>query len=52
MTAKDVTSVRVDRETLKKAQEAGLNISALFSEFLEKVMKEKKCPTCGQKLKK
>ena len=48
---KEVTSVRVDPELKKKADAAGINLGALLSEALEKLLKEKKCPTCGQKIK-
>lgn len=43
-------SIRVDPELVKKAQATGANISAVVQAALEKLVKEKKCPTCGKKL--
>jgi len=43
--------VRIDEDVLKKAQDMGLNVSAIMREAVEKAVKFKKCPTCGQKLK-
>jgi hypothetical protein len=52
MTAKEVTSIRIDPELVKKALEMGLVLSEVMKSALEKAVKEKKCPACGQKLKK
>lgn len=52
MTAKKVYSVRVDPDLVAKAEKLGMNISGLVQEALEKLVKEKTCPTCGQKVKK
>jgi len=51
MTAKEVTSVRVDPDLKTKAEAAGLNLGQVLNEALAKALKEKKCPTCGQKIK-
>lgn len=48
---KEITTVRMDPEVLKKAQDLGLNVSAIMREAVEKAVKQKKCPTCGQKIK-
>jgi len=47
---KEVKSVRVDTELLQKAQKLGFNLTAIVTEALEKIVKEKKCPTCGKKV--
>ncbi len=49
---KEVTSVRVDTDLVKKAQEMGIVLSEIVQAALEKAVKEKTCPTCGQKVKK
>lgn len=49
---KTVFSVRVDPDLVKKAQDLGANISGIVQAALEKLVKEKTCPTCGQKVKK
>lgn len=51
MTAKEVTSVRVDPDLKQKAEAAGLNLGSILNEALAKALKERTCPTCGQKLK-
>ena len=51
MTAKKVYSVRVDPDLVGKAEKLGMNISAVVQNALEKLTKEKTCPTCGQKIK-
>lgn len=48
---KEVTSVRVDPDLKAKAEAKGLNLGLILNEALEKILKDKKCPTCGQKLK-
>lgn len=52
MTAKEVTSVRVDPDLKVKAEAAGLNLGQVLNEALQRALKEKKCPTCGQRIKK
>ena len=52
MTAKELKSVRVDPDIWAKAQAMGLDASAVMNAALEKAVKEKKCPLCGQKIKK
>jgi post-segregation antitoxin (ccd killing protein) len=52
MSPKEVFSIRLDPDLLKKAQALGVNISGAVQSMLEKLVKEKACPTCGQKVKK
>jgi len=49
MAHKDVFSLRADSEQISKAQNLGINLSALFQDALEKALKEKKCPVCKRK---
>lgn len=49
---KEVTSIRVDPDLLKKVHNMGINVSALFTVFMNQIMKQEICPTCGQKIKK
>lgn len=49
---KEVTSIRIDPDLVKRAQEMGLVVSEVVQTALEKAVKEKTCPTCGQKIKK
>ena len=48
---KEVYSIRVDPDLLKKAKEENLNISAILHVFLEKYLKDRVCPICKQKVK-
>lgn len=47
-----VCSVRLPDSLISELESSGIDISKTFKEFLEtKVLKERKCPTCGQKIK-
>lgn len=44
-------SFRIDPELIEKAKKANLPIVEIFEAALAKALKEKKCPYCGQELK-
>lgn len=43
---------RVDEEQLKKLKEYDLNVSEILREVLDKILRDEKCPCCGQFIKK
>lgn len=43
---------RVDEEQLKKLKEYDLNVSEILREVLDKILRDQKCPCCGQFIKK
>jgi hypothetical protein len=43
---------RVEEEQLKKLKEYELNLSDILRDVLDKILKDEKCPCCGQFLKK
>lgn len=43
---------RVDEEQLKKLKKYDLNISEILREVLDKILRDEKCPCCGQFIKK
>lgn len=48
---KPATSVRLDPYLVEEARKAGIPLSELFEAALAKVLKDKKCPYCGQRRK-
>lgn len=47
-----VIAVRVEAETTEKLEKLEINLSSLLRELLEQHLKTKRCPTCGQHVKK
>lgn len=45
-------SFRVDEDQLNRLKEYDLNVSEIFRDVLDKMLKEAKCPCCGQGIKK
>jgi hypothetical protein len=44
-------TIRLSKELKSKAKKSKLNITSLLHDLLCKFFNEKKCPTCGQKIK-
>lgn len=49
---KPTRSYRIDETLLEKAQALGLDVTMLFEAALAKAVGDKRCPYCGQELKK
>lgn len=45
-------SFRLDPELLEKAKRAGFDLVALFEAAMAKAVKDKRCPYCGNPMKK
>jgi post-segregation antitoxin (ccd killing protein) len=46
------STFRLDPDLLAEARRLGLNVTALIENALSQTVKKKKCPTCGQMIKK
>lgn len=45
------TSIRIDEDQLEKLKKMGLSLSEVINQAVSQAIKQKQCPTCGQKLK-
>jgi post-segregation antitoxin (ccd killing protein) len=46
---KPVYSFRLDKKLVEEAKKSGVNISSFLEASLAKLVKEKKCPYCGER---
>jgi post-segregation antitoxin (ccd killing protein) len=45
-------SIRINYELIQRAKESGIDVKDLLRSTLEKALADKRCPSCGQVLKK
>lgn len=49
---KPTRSFRIDPKLLDKAKDLNLDVTAIFESALAKAVADKRCPYCGQEIKK
>jgi len=45
---KPVSSFRIDKKLLEEAKKTGVNVTHFIEASLAKLLKERKCPYCGE----